>query len=336
MSQKDDKKGSSELPHKIETIADRVRQMGESARSKGPKQLPLFGEKYAVAPNEFGRAALFKVRNNKEPRQRYDDSVVFTAGNHRILFSGEELRDDDDQLVWYSILRLAQASGQDLREPFEVTGWQLLHDLKWGNDGKSYRRLRACIKRLRRASLTVHSPKFDGVSESKSLDFNMIRKYEFGDGISHEAENEPAFDTFDEGGKLLEPNYEELDRNQIKDAIRRSKWKIWLEEEVYLLFRADQFALLNWDNFLELGSVARQMYLYYSTHRSPFPHPVSLIYRLVDSNDTNTSRFRNKVIRALDELKQIDFLADHSIERKPDGQYEISVRRKLKDQTPKK
>lgn len=70
-------------------------------------------------PNDYARSSLFTAKNKREPRRQLIHERLFHYNDIEILYTGVELRAEDDELVWLQILNFAQRV--PLGEPFEFS-----------------------------------------------------------------------------------------------------------------------------------------------------------------------------------------------------------------------
>ena len=99
-------------------IATRIQELGDNARAKARAkkrdelaarhaagQLALWPESERGIPNELVRCAVFSAKNRKERRDMYRANaplVVPVIGGGEVIYTGEELR-QDDETVWMGV-----------------------------------------------------------------------------------------------------------------------------------------------------------------------------------------------------------------------------------------
>jgi hypothetical protein len=119
-------------------------------------------------PNDYARSSLFTSRNKREPRKTLMHEKLFHYNeNISILFTGIELRAEDDEIVWLQILSYGQSV--PLGEPFEFSIKDLVRDVNWSKSGRNYDRVRECISRLKANEVLALSSKAYGKSGAVSL-----------------------------------------------------------------------------------------------------------------------------------------------------------------------
>jgi hypothetical protein len=118
-------------------------------------------------PNDYGRSALFTVRNKRQKRMAYEQKAIYHYNNDVLItFTGVELRADDDELVWQQVLEYAKRF--TVGEPVYFSMYQLLTDLDWPINGHYYDKAEASLTRLQANAMQVTSPRF-GLLDSVSL-----------------------------------------------------------------------------------------------------------------------------------------------------------------------
>jgi hypothetical protein len=135
-------------------------------------QLEIWPDDMRAIPNDYARSALFTIRNKSEERAALQGAVLFHMDKAiTVVYTGIELRADDDELVWQQILNYAKR--QVLGEPVLFGLNQLCRDVGWAKNGRNFDRARACISRLKANEvLVINSNK--GMRTAVSL----IAKYE--------------------------------------------------------------------------------------------------------------------------------------------------------------
>ena len=142
-------------------------------------QLTLFGiapwsdANVRGLPNDFGRSALFTARNKRTPRAELKDEVVFHVMKDVMMtYTGTELRNYDDELVWLQVMDYAKFV--PIEQPVSFRLRQLCMDLDWPVCGKSYQRIEDSLTRLQ-TNAVKYSSKRTGRLDSLSL----IRRFAF-------------------------------------------------------------------------------------------------------------------------------------------------------------
>ena len=119
-------------------------------------------------PNDYARSSLFTARNKREPRKSLIHEKLFHYNEFvSILYTGIELRAEDDEIIWLQILNYGKAV--PLGNPFEFSVKDLVLDVNWSKNGRNYDRVRECISRLMANSVLALNSKAYGESGAISL-----------------------------------------------------------------------------------------------------------------------------------------------------------------------
>lgn len=152
------KKQAKELKQTIQRIKD--------------SQLSLFDvapwpNNMRAIPNDYARSALFTVRNKRIPRAALQGHSIYHVNeNVNIMYTGIELRADDDELVWQQVMEYAKRT--PVGEPITFTFYELCKDLGWYRNGRYYDKAEECLSRLQAGAMQFRSPRI-GYLESISL-----------------------------------------------------------------------------------------------------------------------------------------------------------------------
>ena len=159
-------------------LAEKVSEAKQTALLKHTKQqikdmqLSLFDlapwpDHRRALPNDFGRSAIFTVRNKKVPRAALQGQSIYHVNKDvEITYTGIELRADDDELVFAQVLEYAKRTA--LGEPVSFTFYELCQDLDWSINGRYYTRAEECLTRLQASAMQFSSQRI-GRLESVSL-----------------------------------------------------------------------------------------------------------------------------------------------------------------------
>ena len=198
---------------------------------------------------------------------------IAVIGDGSIVYSGEELR-QDDELVWMHLIHLARAV--NLGEPFDFIPHVFLNDISWATNGAGYIRLKASLDRMKTTALMISSTRL-----GRTISVSLIRKIEYS--------------TLQGGQK-----------------IPLKSWRIWIETEMRILFDAEYLTRINFETYLGLRSgVARKLFLYWSSHHAPFPVKTETLMKLCSSRSKRKT-FQQVLIQSLDELEKVGFISSWS------------------------
>jgi hypothetical protein len=148
-----------------------------------------------------------------------------------ILYTGIELRAEDDEIVWLQILNYGQRV--PLGEPFEFSVKDLVSDVGWHKNGRYYDKARECISRLKANEVLALNTKAYGKSGAISL----IQNY----SAVNDAEGKPT------------------------------QYRVWIDPNLIVLFAGNTFTSHAWEVYRDLSPVARRLADYIESHKHPYP-----------------------------------------------------------------
>lgn len=216
-------------------------------------------------PNDYARSSLFTARNKREPRKTLIHEKLFHYNEHvSILYTGIELRAEDDEIVWLQILNYGQSVA--LGEPFEFSVKDLVCNVAWSKNGRNYDRARECISRLKANEVLALNSKAYGKSGSISL----IQNYT----AINDAEGKPT------------------------------QYRVWINPNLMVLFAGNTFTSHSWKIYRDLSPVARRLADYIESHKHPFPLGLAKFRQMCGSSDANTTSWRQTVNRACAEVQK--------------------------------
>ena len=216
-------------------------------------------------PNDYARSSLFTARNKKQPRRTMVHEKLFHYNEYvEVLYTGIELRAEDDEIVWLQILNYGKSV--PLGQPFEFTVKQLVRDVNWSKSGRNYERVRECISRLKANEVLALNSKAYGKSGSISL----IQNYTT---------------VNDDGGR---PN----------------QYRVWIDPSLMVLFAGGTFTSHKWEVYRNLSPVARRLADYIQSHKHPFPLSLEKFRQMCGSIDTNTRSWRQTTKKACIEVEE--------------------------------
>ncbi|MCW8167084.1 TrfA family protein [Verminephrobacter aporrectodeae subsp. tuberculatae] len=221
-------------------------------------------------PNDYARSAIFTISNKREPRRTLMREKLFHYNEHvSILYSGIELRAEDDELVWLQILKYGE--GVPLGEPFEFSIKRLVRDVNWSKNGRNYDRARECITRLRANEVLALNKKAYGKSGSISL----IQNYT----AINDADGKPT------------------------------QYRVWIDPNLIVLFAGNTFTSHTWELYRDLSPVARRLADYIESHQYPYPLTIEKFRKMCGSNNENTRSWKQTVKKACAEVQEAKIAA---------------------------
>nr|AAA17040.1 L-TrfA [Plasmid R751] len=256
-------------------LAEKVSEAKQTALLKHTKQqikdmqLSLFDlapwtGSHAALPNDFGRSAIFTVRNKKVPRPALQGQSIYHVNKDvEITYTGIELRADDDELVFAQVLEYA--NGTALGEPVSFTFYELCQDLDWSINGRYYTRAEECLTRLQASAMQFSSQRI-GRLESVSL----IRRFRVLDR-----------------GKRTSRCQVEIDAEIV----------VLFAGDHYTKFVWEKYRKLS-------PNRDGRMFDYFATHKEPYPLKLETFRLMCGSDSTRPKKWREQVGEACDELRE--------------------------------
>lgn len=221
-------------------------------------------------PNDYARSSIFTARNKREKRRTFTHEKLFHYNEHvSILYTGIELRAEDDEIVWLQILKYGE--GVPLGEPFEFSVKDLVRDVNWSKNGRNYDRVRECISRLKANEVLALNSKAYG----KSVPLSLIKDYV---AVS------------DDNGKP-------------------TNYRILIDPNLIVLFAGNTFTSHTWDVYRNLSPVARRLADYIESHQHPYPLAAEKFRQMCGSTDSNARSWRQTVRKACAEVQEAKIAA---------------------------
>ncbi|WOB11215.1 plasmid replication initiator TrfA [Piscinibacter gummiphilus] len=230
-------------------------------------QMPLWDERNRGLPVTFAKSALFSVGGKRE-RRRLDKLPIASEGETAMVYTGEELRTDDEDVL-IQLFHLARGSSVDRNEGISVrfSGHQMLRELDWKVSKEGYERLKACLTRMQNGSL--HQT-WKVKNRKMVYAANIIRKW-----------------VLAEGGP------------------KQQQWCVWLEPEIRHLFDPN-YALLDWNERMSVSKpIARWLHAFMApvAKSEVFVAPEEVIRKLSGSTASTMPKFRQSLKEALKEME---------------------------------
>ncbi|NOT18209.1 MAG: TrfA family protein [Sulfuriferula sp.] len=216
-------------------------------------------------PNDYARSSLFTARRAREPRKSLTHEKLLHYNEHiSILFTGIELRAEDDELVWLQILKYGQIVA--MGDPFDFCVRDLVRDVGWAKNGRNYDKARKCISRLKASEVLALNSKAYGISGAISLiqDYTSI----------NDNEGNPT------------------------------KYRVWINKNLILLFAGNTFTSHPWTTYCKLSPVARRLTDHIHSHKYPLPLDLPTFKKICGSSDVNVTSWRQTVKRACAEVQE--------------------------------
>ncbi len=259
-------------------IADDGQQgSSQSSNTTAVATVPVWADNLRQLPNVFLRSALFSVGNNKNKRKYYSAKEplhVETYGNYSMLFRGEELRQDDLDLMM-ELLHIVR--GQPSHTKVHVCPMHLIRDMDWSRNKDSYSRLEKIILRLQMGviSIVIQSKKKDGSEEVLKYHGSFIKSSAMRDNMQ---------------GEQL-----------------RSDWVVEINPELFRLFSNNDFTRFSWEHRKEISTpLAKWLHSFFSSHDGSMGVPLDRLMKLsgyADANPAARRKFKMRIREYLSSMK---------------------------------
>lgn len=239
-------------------------------------------------PNALIRCGLFTVGNNKNKREFWPAGKpvkVATYGSLEVSFQGEELRQDDLDVL-LELIYIYQ--GKPSKSKVDFPPLHLIRDLGWSKNTASYERLKKCILRLQMGvvSITMWVDK----QKTEKLTYN-------GSFIRWSAFQEKTTENTELSGKGF---WIEMDPNLFK------------------FFDAKSFTRLSWDHRKQIHSpLGKFLHAYFSSHDGRVGTNAKQLMHIAGYRNNRADSFRkfkSQVSESLQKLKEIGAIADWTLD----------------------
>jgi hypothetical protein len=273
---KESKSISSSDTDKLEELQRKAYLSSKGIKPNAQFQLDVFdivanNNDLRHIPNEYARSSLFTVRNKSDGRVHLLQTKLFHYNEYiTIEYTGQELRAEDDEIIWLQILNYGK--NVPLGEEFEIEIKNIVKDVGWSKSGRNYERVRECVKRLRGGLVVASNSKAYGRSPS----LNLIKEET---GIN------------DKNGKIV-------------------AYKIIIDKHLQLLFAGNTFTSHKWEIYRDLSPVARRLADYIGSHRHPYPLDIEKFRQICGSTYLSKTGWRRIVKNACAEIQDTGEIAD--------------------------
>ena len=236
---------------------------------------------FRVMPNDFARSSLFFVKKKGTPRQNFNrKQIAHLSDKVELYYTGQELRADDDELVWLSLVH--SFLKPPIGEAVEIRVADLLKDLGWANNGENYDKIRTIISRLQATGVLIKN------------------KLTYGD-LTEIAPNgkREKIAAVNYAIRLIS-DYAEFEKI---DGMP-TKYLISLDKRLIFLFAGGLFSYLHWEDYKKLTPTGRRLTDYVLSHKEPLPLAVQSFLLMCGSDTADLPAFRQnqQAKRVCDEL----------------------------------
>ena len=231
-------------------------------------------------PNTTLRGGLFDATNLNAPRVHFKEKEILCIGGDRIVYSGEQLR-QNDHTVWMHLIHLARTSpaGSDIT----FSGYTFLRAIGSGRSIKDLRRLIVILKRLQGARIEVYSRSVGGALFMSMLPWIQCIGY---------------------------PDDEEITADR---KTGESIWRVRMPAELVTLFGNQSYTKIDIMQRIKLDRpVALWLHGYLASHKAPLPVLLSTIGNAGGLKSTG-SKLKGVVENAMNELQSVGFVESWDI-----------------------
>lgn len=130
--------------------------------------IPSISQSKRIIPNDLIRSSLFTISNHKMQRSYLKEHTLYTFGETTITYTGEELRQDDED-VWLQIIHLMS---KEHSMQIDFMPYSLIAKLGWPRRTQYRDKLRTILTRLSATSLAIRNK-----SIKTGLSVSLIRKF---------------------------------------------------------------------------------------------------------------------------------------------------------------
>ena len=130
--------------------------------------IPNISQTKRIIPNDLIRSSLFTISNHKMPRSYLKEETLYTFGQTTISYTGEELRQDDED-VWLQIIHLISKE-QSMNTEFMP--YSLIAKLGWPRRTQYRDKLKMILTRLSATNLAIRNK-----SIKAGISLSLVRKF---------------------------------------------------------------------------------------------------------------------------------------------------------------
>lgn len=265
----------------------------ESEEMLVPKSYEMFGRGFRSIPNEFVRAALFRVLSNRMAanRPRLYEEKLASMGDMEIFFTGEVLDNHVDQEVQMFIASKTFSEtpeGTVFHSQVCFTSGEALHALGWDLSGFYYERLSHSIRRLSNCSIRLYTPRLGTLQQFK---FFTVSAEQVPRGIPRGLDDAPPVSR--------DPH---------------NKWVIATGTGMRFMYTGSHYTRLDIAVRNRLTDIGKFLYNWLMSFPSPYPTRIDTLLRLSGADTTNLSYFRRRIREAMEQLQELGVVSHWHIE----------------------
>ncbi len=132
--------------------------------------LPYIPRDKRIIPNDMIRSSLFSVSNKKIKRQYLRDYKLYSFHSTDLIYTGEELRQDDED-VW---LQLIFYASDKKNEYIEFRPYTFLSQIGWPKRTQYKEQLKSSLTRMSSTTLKIFNKDF-----KQGIGISLVRRFEW-------------------------------------------------------------------------------------------------------------------------------------------------------------
>lgn len=145
-------------------------EVAREALVETPFELPHVPNNKRIIPNDMIRSSLFTIANHNCQRVYLKNHKVASFRSTDIVYTGEELRQDDED-VWLQLIYIASQSKESA---ITFRPYAFLSQIGWPQRTQYRDRLKTSLTRMSATTLEIFNHYFE-----KGIGFSLVRKFEW-------------------------------------------------------------------------------------------------------------------------------------------------------------
>jgi len=322
----------------------KARTAAANIRKYVPEQLAFWSDDRRALANELARSALFQCRDNRKPRQYFDNVNLFMLGEGSMTYKGEELRtQEEDIFITFAHKARDLPSGKMV---VKITSSEICKINDWRQDQRYYDAIFSSIQRMKSGVITVFSKRLAiAIKCQRAIDagateheltrlhdelasFEELRSVhaEAGDRSLQNENGEIA-------GMMLnliggEPVF--TGAKSIKNGIPQGnlEWEITLDKNMVSLFAKPFLTIVDFNARKKLNATGKRLQAYFLSHKEPYPVLLRSLEKMLGLQFNDIGALKFYIRKELEELKHCEIIQDYQFEKSAKGDdWKVTVTR---------
>lgn len=295
-----------------------------------PRQMAFWSDDRRAIANELARSALFGCGDGRKPREFFDNAPLFVLGEGALTYTGEELREhDEDLFIALAHCARERPSGELV---VKVTSSDICKMNKWRQGQRYYDDIYRSIQRMKGGVITVFSRrltkalKCQRALENGASDEEMQRLY---DELAAFEKSVAADLPLDKAGEeisgmmltLISGNPTFSNAKSVKDNIPQGNltWEIPLDKNFVALFAKPYLTLVDFNARQGLTATGKRLQSYFTSHKQPYPVLLRSLEKMLRLNYKEIKTLKYNLNIEFEALKAAGIIKDFSYEKSADG-----------------